>query len=71
MKPKKGNLDKMNLKALEEEKERIEHILHSIRKDLFGLNFDDIILPNEDIYSYFKLLFSYNIPSNYYFILIA
>jgi hypothetical protein len=38
-----------------EEKERLEHILHSIRKDLFGLNFDDIILPNEDIYSYFKL----------------
>ena len=38
-----------------EEKERIENILHSIRKDVFGLNFDDIVLPNEDIYAYFKL----------------
>lgn len=38
-----------------EEKDRIESILHKIRKDVVGLNFDEIILPNEDIYEYFKL----------------
>jgi hypothetical protein len=38
-----------------EEKERIGNILHKIRKDTVGLNFDEIILPNEDIYEYFKL----------------
>ena len=38
-----------------EEKERIGNILHKIRKDVVGLNFDEIILPNEDIYEYFKL----------------
>ncbi len=38
-----------------EEKERIDNILHNIRKDVVGLNFDDVILPNEDIYEYFKL----------------
>ena len=39
----------------EEEKERIRQILHNIRKDVHGLNFDEISLPNEDIYAYFKL----------------
>ena len=38
-----------------EEKDRIENILHKIRKDVVGLNFDGIILPKEDIYEYFKL----------------
>ena len=38
-----------------EEKERIETILHNIRKDVFGLNFDEIVLPNEDIYAFFQL----------------
>ncbi len=38
-----------------EEKERLRNILHKIRKDVFGLNFDEIILPIEDIYEYFKL----------------
>jgi hypothetical protein len=38
-----------------EEKERIEDILHKIRKDVAGLNFDEITLPNEDIYEFFKL----------------
>ena len=28
-----------------EEKDRIENILHKIRKDVVGLNFDEIILP--------------------------
>jgi hypothetical protein len=38
-----------------EEKERIENIVHKIRKDVVGLNFDGIIVPSEDIYEYFKL----------------
>ena len=38
-----------------EEKERLENILHKLRKDVLGLNFDDITLPNEDIYEYFQL----------------
>jgi len=38
-----------------EEKNRLEHILHKIRKDVTGLNFDEIILPREDIYEYFRL----------------
>jgi len=38
-----------------EEKNRIDGILHKIRKDLYGLNFDEIVSPNEDIYEYFKL----------------
>ncbi len=38
-----------------EEKERIGNILHKIRKEVIGLNFDEVILPNEDIYEYFKL----------------
>jgi len=38
-----------------EEKDRIQNILHKIRKDTRGLNFDEIILPSEDIYEYFKL----------------
>lgn len=49
-----NTIKKLNFLYLEE-KERLEHVLHSIRKDLFGLNFDDIILPNEDIYSFFQL----------------
>jgi len=38
-----------------EEKDRIENILHKIRKDVLGLNFDEITFVNEDIYAYFKL----------------
>ena len=38
-----------------EEKDRIEDILHKIRKDVIGLNFEEIIFPNEDIYEYHKL----------------
>jgi len=38
-----------------EEKDRLETILHQIRKDVLGLNFDEVILPTEDIYEYFKL----------------
>jgi hypothetical protein len=38
-----------------EEKERLENILHKIRKDVVGLNFDKIIIPDEDIYEYSKL----------------
>ena len=39
----------------EEEKERLRQVLHNIRKDVDGLNFDEIILPNEDIYKFFQL----------------
>ena len=39
----------------QEEKDQIENILHKIRKDVIGLNFDEIILPNQDIYEYFRL----------------
>ncbi len=49
-----NTIKKLNFLYLEE-KDRIENILHKIRKDVFGLNFDEIILPNEDIYEYFKL----------------
>ena len=38
-----------------EEKDRLDSILHKIRKDVLGLNFEEVILPNEDIYEYFKL----------------
>ncbi len=38
-----------------EEKDRIENILHKMRKDIIGLNFDEIILPSEDIFEYIKL----------------
>jgi len=38
-----------------EEKENLKNILHKIRKNVFGLNFEEIILPTEDIYEYFKL----------------
>jgi len=50
-----GNtIKKLNFLYLEE-KDRIENILHKMRKDVVGLTFDDIILPDEDIYEYFKL----------------
>lgn len=38
-----------------EEKIRIQNILHQIRKDVVGLSFDEIVLPNEDIYEFFRL----------------
>ncbi len=47
-------IKKLNFLYLEE-KDRLENILHKIRKDVLGLNFDEIILPIEDIYEYFKL----------------
>lgn len=49
-----STIKKLNFLYLEE-KERIQNILHKLRKDVHGLNFDDIVLPNEDIFEYFKL----------------
>lgn len=49
-----NTIKKLNFLYLEE-KNRIESILHKIRKDIYGLNFDEIVSPNEDIYEYFKL----------------
>ena len=49
-----NTIKKLNFLYLEE-KDRIENILHKIRKDVVGLNFDEIIVPSEDIYEYFKL----------------
>jgi len=49
-----NTIKKINYLYLEE-KNRIDGILHKIRKDLYGLNFDEIVSPNEDIYEYFKL----------------
>ena len=47
-------IKKLNFLYLEE-KDRLEKILHNVRKDIQGLNFDEIVLPNEDIYEYFQL----------------
>ena len=49
-----NTIKKLNFLYLEE-KERLDSILHKIRKDVVGLNFDEIGLPNEDIYEYFQL----------------
>lgn len=49
-----NTIKKINYLYLEE-KNRIDGILHKIRKDIHGLNFDEIVSPNEDIYEYFKL----------------
>ena len=49
-----NTIKKLNFLYLEE-KDRIENMLHKMRKHVIGLNFDEIILPNEDIYEYFKL----------------
>jgi hypothetical protein len=49
-----NTVKKLNFLYLEE-KERIENILHKIRKNVVGLNFDEIIVPGEDIYEYYKL----------------
>jgi hypothetical protein len=49
-----NTIKKLNFLYLEE-KDRIENILHKIRKDVVGLNFDEIIIPSEDIYEYFRL----------------
>ena len=49
-----NTIKKINFLYLEE-KNRIDGILHKIRKDIHGLNFDEIVSPNEDIYEYFKL----------------
>jgi len=49
-----NTVKKLNYLYLEE-KSRIDGILNKIRKDVHGLNFDDIVSPNEDIYEYFKL----------------
>ena len=38
-----------------EEKDRIEDILHKLRKEVIGLNFDEINRPDEDIYEFFRL----------------
>ena len=50
----KNTIEKLNF-LYHEEKDRIEDILKKIRKDVAGLNFDEVILPNEDIYAYFQL----------------
>ena len=49
-----STVKKLNFLYLEE-KNRIEGILYKIRKDLYGLNFDEIVSPNEDIYEFFNL----------------
>ena len=49
-----NTVKKLNFLYLEE-KNRIDSILHKIRKDVYGLNFDEIVSPNEDIYEYFNL----------------
>jgi len=49
-----NTIKKLNFLYLEE-KNRIDGILYKIRKDVYGLNFDEIVSPNEDIYEYFKL----------------
>ena len=49
-----NTIKKLNFLYLEE-KERLENILHQIRKDVIGLNFDEIVLPTEDIFAYFQL----------------
>ena len=49
-----NTIKKLNFLYLEE-KERLDNILHKLRKDVTGLNFDEIIIPNEDIYEYFQL----------------
>ncbi len=50
----KNTINKLNF-LYDEEKERLEHILHKIRKDTVGLNFDEISLPSEDIFEYYQL----------------
>ena len=47
-------INKLNF-LYQEEKDKIENILHKIRKDVIGLNFEEIILPNDDIYEYHRL----------------
>ena len=49
-----NTIKKLNYLYLEE-KERLDSILHKLRKDVTGLNFDEIIIPNEDIFEYFQL----------------
>ena len=49
-----GTINKLNF-LYHEEKDRIQDVLHKIRKQVKGLNFDEIWLPDEDIYEYFKL----------------
>jgi len=49
-----STVKKLNFLYLEE-KNRIASILYKIRKDLYGLNFDEIVSPNEDIFEYFNL----------------
>ncbi|MDH3610492.1 MAG: VWA domain-containing protein [Nitrosopumilus sp.] len=49
-----NTINKLNF-LYNEEKDRIEDILHKMRKDIVGLNFDEISLPSEDIFEYFKL----------------
>ena len=49
-----STIKKLNFLYLEE-KDRMDDVLHKLRKDVFGLNFDKIVLPNEDIFEYFKL----------------
>ena len=50
----KNTINKLNF-LYYEEKERLEYILHKIRKDTVGLNFDEISLPSEDIFEYYQL----------------
>ncbi|MHA7733885.1 VWA domain-containing protein [Nitrosopumilus sp. S6] len=50
----KHKVNKLNFLYLEEH-ERIRKVIRRIRKDLVGLNFDTVTVPNEDIQSYFKL----------------
>jgi len=49
-----STVKKLNFLYLEE-KSSIDGILHKIRKDVYGLNFDQIVSPDEDIYEYYNL----------------
>jgi hypothetical protein len=49
-----NTIKKLNYLYLEE-KERLDGILRKLHKDVTGLNFDEIIIPNEDIFEYFQL----------------
>ena len=49
-----NTINKLNF-LYHEEKDRLDDLLYKLRKDVVGLNLDEITLPSEDIYEYFKL----------------
>jgi len=50
----KTTINKLNF-LYYEEKDRIDNILRKMRKEVVGLNFDEVVIPSEDIYEYYKL----------------